>query len=153
MSDMRLCGVAKTETGDIVDIYFTSYDNGSNELFYNNDPYGIVSIYGLKDVEIREIQQNKFDIVSDGYTEAETTPEYQYAYSVVASKARGEVEALIYLSDRLLIVRDLETFEGVIQSIRLGEIADVPYTGYVDVTNVDEDSKEYSDLIDLLILA
>lgn len=145
MNDITLCGVILTEANEITDVYFTREDNGNNELFYNNDPYGVVSIYGLKDLSIKGIERYSYD--NEGNcNESKLDDKYTYIYSALATKARGESMGIVLLEDGLLFITNTSPFEALIQPLRLGEKPNKAYSGYVDVTDVEEGTDDYDTL-------
>ena len=138
MDNLNLCGVAENDSNEIVEVYYTIYEDGTKELFYNNDPYGIVSIFGLKDAEVRPINK---EVARD---------RFEYLYAALASKARGGAVAIIYLEDGLLFVKETMPFSAVKQPFKFGEKPEEEYTGYADVTDLDDDSEEYAELIEIM---
>lgn len=140
MDNLNLCGVAENDSNEITEVYFTQNEDGTKELFYNNDPYGIVSIYGLKDIEIKPLDREA------------ARDRFEYLYAALATKARGGAVAIIYLEDGLLFIKETMPFSAVKQPFKYGERPEEVYTGYADVTDLDDDSEEFAELIEILWL-
>lgn len=141
MSEIRLCGVVVTDDGSIADVFAADNADGTTDCFYNNDPYGIIGLFGFKDIKIGSI-----GVAGVTAESSDITPLYGAVRETVVQRVRGDYIGAIYLEDGLLLIKDLTVFEGVIQGHKVGERETVEYTEYVDVADIDDECDIYPSL-------
>ena len=122
------CGFIITDDDEISEVYGFTNSNGYTSLYFNNDPYGLVLMDGLQNVEIEELGDAERQISR-----------------MLAKQERGIARGIILLKGSLLIIRDVESFEAEIQPLEVvnGSCIGRPLGYYVDVADLDEDCDEY----------
>ena len=138
MDNLRVCGVVVTNDRDIVPLYACDRHNNYKELFYNNDPFGIVSVFGFENIAIGDIGDD-----------CSTGSKMDIFAKAIKTRARGAAYGIIDTGTNLLIVRDLESFQCDIQEYK-GTGTSVQYKGYIDVAEADDELPEYAEMCEIL---
>lgn len=143
MNEVKVCGVILSDDRSIVDIYATTDLNGVTTMFFNNEPFGIVSMEGFQGEKIGTIGE-----INPMTKYVDTMPVYNGIRSIVENGSRGrDIIGAIYLEDGLILIKDLYPFEAVKQPHKLVAGAEEEYTVPVDVAEVDEEFDDYDDLM------
>ncbi|MCI9050332.1 MAG: hypothetical protein HFI05_00170 [Lachnospiraceae bacterium] len=145
-------GAIITDMGDITELIAKESGDGAYDLYYNNDPYGIINFYGFRDLRFKPIETECTIAVNEGSVLKNNSEEYIYAVEALKRKLRGEAVGIAFLEDGFLIIKDAEYFTAVIQPIRLGEREEIEYKQFIDVSEVDDMSSDLEELCDIFNL-
>lgn len=134
-----LVGMVYTFSGDYAGVYGVMNEDGSmtDEIFYYDEGSGIfaVEVDGLNIMPLQDSEVN-------------TT----VLRKIIESTARGTVYGVLAVRDGLCMVRDLDTFESVIQGLRY-DGTEVEVKGYRDVGLIEaEDNPELYEFLAETIL-
>ena len=124
------CGFVVTDSGEITEVYGFSNSNGTTELYYNNDSYGIVGLWGFKEeVEVTSM--------SDG-DEANMLRMLQHG-------ERNAKAGIILLENGLMTIESVYLFKGEIQPLQTNssDFDAKPIDYFIDTVDIDEDCDEY----------
>lgn len=126
------CGFIMTDNHELADVYgITSSRTGETDLYYFNDPYGFIAIYGLKGVEVKPMVGDSYDV-------------QDHIRGIILGKSRNAQGGLVYFEDKMLAVQSMYPFEVELQPHRMmspTEAEQIEY--YVDVADLDSDADEY----------
>lgn len=152
MSDFYVVGAIITDAGDITELIARRGKGNSYDLYYNNDPYGIINFYGFKGLQFKAIETEH--VVEENHKGVikEASEEYTYAVEALKRRLRGDAVGIAFLEDGLLIIKDTEYFSATIQPTRLGEGEEIEYKQFVDISEVDDMSSELEELCDIFNL-
>jgi len=130
------CGVCLTDSGDVAAIYGVTNDDGDFSLYYNNEPYGIVSLSGFRDLQIVPTQ-------SCGLTQ-------EVLASALIGKVRGrDVTCIITLKAGLLILKGEYKHNAFIQDFKYIDDGE-QYHGYFDISDIEDDDECYEELCEVM---
>lgn len=141
MTNVKLCGVVITDDGSVADVFAFENKDGSVDCYYNNDPYGIVGLFGFKGLKIGSI-----GVAGVTAETSDISPTYAAVRDTVVQRVRGDYVGAIYLEDGLLLIKDLTMFEAVIQGHKIGERPAKEYTEYIDVADIDDECDDYESI-------
>lgn len=128
--EIKSVGVIRTDSDDVATIYAAEKGGGCSDLFYDNDPYGVVSMYGFEGAKFADMS----DV--DGLQE--------YMINALDLGVKGSARGLVWLADKkhLLVIFETLPFIAEIQPTEMGSEDSTPYTASVDVTDLEADDPD-----------
>lgn len=131
-------GYVRNDDSDLVPVIGYRDENTSYRLYFNNDPYGIYSIFGLKDLELEAIDTTDSSI-EDLFAE------------YIDTGSRGECVGVINMRGKLLFVKDYDAFTCEIQNKKYSGEPGIEYDGFVDSGDASDNDEDIDEIIDILI--
>lgn len=129
-------GVVITTDRQIEPLIIVKNSYGSYEMFYNNDPFGIISILGYDDLDIQEASDTQLDSLTE----------------LLQQGNRENYQGVFLLKDHLAYIKDTDDFQTVIVPKKSGASEAIEYDGYIDVSIVEGgDSINLSDEVMMLL--
>lgn len=134
------CGYALTNDGDVADLLGITNSKGQTDLYYNNEPYGIVNVFIDSKVEVKDITGNPV--------------EAQGLASILVERKLGDLAGIVLLEDKILCIRDFEYFYGELRNIDT-YMNDEPekLDSYTDTMEFEDDSDDFEVVAELLGIA
>lgn len=146
-NDLKFCGVALDERGELQSVYYRECPGGVKELLYR-DFCGGNSVCGFKTLNLQEEEKYVLDKGKGTFVDSSIFTHFK---EMLLTQARGRCILILSIEEGFLLVEDLFPMKAVIQPKRLGERESIPYTDEVDVCSIDEEDCDYTllDLIDM----
>lgn len=140
--DMFLCGFILDEVGEINEVYARPCGEVMQVLYLGVG--SAMRVVGFKDVELMEISKwvrgNSLSV----------SEEYSNIRGYVEKQLRGLCYGVLKINGGFLFVKDLDWENVSKQSERKGAYDDEIYMGIEDISCVDDDEEDYTDLMDEL---
>lgn len=100
--DLYCVGMVLTDGDDLNKILTESVDKPGADCYYNNEPYGIVGLYGFGSYRLKEVNLS---------TE-EGQKKWQELKQIMTLELYGAVQAIIVCAEGLILVRDIRSFKA-----------------------------------------